>query len=346
MTDNKKSYRAVELAKIVKGELFANSDKIINGVSSAKNPQKNTVVFAENEKYLKIAEKNGAELIITSKDLDSNFDLIKVENPRLAYASIASLFREKDFEDIGIDNSAVIADNVKIEKEVQIGANAVIEKGVFLGENVTIAPGVFIAKNVSISAGTIIYPNVVIEKDSKIGKNVIIHSGTVIGADGFGYVKDGDKQRKIPQLGSVIIEDDVEIGANATIDRATNGDTIIKRGTKIDNLVQIAHNVEIGEDSIIVSQVGIAGSVKLGNQVTIAGQAGIIDHKKIGKNSIVAAKSLVTKDLKADGFYSGNPAQKHRKELKKEASLRKTPKLIKEIKNMKEKIKKLEEELK
>lgn len=346
MTKNKRAYKAVELAKLVEGELIADPDKIINGVSSAENPKKNTVVFAENDKYLKKAEKNGAELIITSNNLESDFDLIKVEKPRLAYASIAALFRKKDFEDIGIDNSAVIADDVIIEKGVQIGANAVIEKEVFLGKNVTIAPGVFIGKNVSIAKGTIIYPNVVVEKDSKIGKDVIIHSGTVIGADGFGYVKDGDKQQKIPQLGSVIIEDEVEIGANATIDRGTNNDTIIKRGTKIDNLVQIAHNVEVGEDSIIVSQVGIAGSVKLGNRVTIAGQVGVVDHKEIGEDSIVAAQSLVTKDLKPKGFYSGNPAQKHRKELKKEASLRKTPKLIKEIKNMKEKIKKLEEELK
>ena len=345
MKSKKKEYTAAKLAEFVGGNLVGDPKKIIEGVSSAENPQKNNIVFAESKEYLNKAEKKGADLVIVSEGLESKLDLIRVDNPRLAYARIASLFFESPFLNIGIADSSVLAENISLGSEVKIGANAIIEKDVSLADEVIIAPGVYIGQNVKIGKGSIIYPNTVIEKGTVIGENVIIHSGAVIGADGFGYVSEGEKQKKIPHLGSVIIEDDVEIGANVTVDRGTNGKTIVGEGTKIDNLVQIAHNVEIGKNCLIVAQVGIAGSTILEDNVTLAGQVGIIDHKKIAENSIVAAKSLVTKDLSSGKFYSGNPAQNHRQELKKEAAMRKTPKLLKEIKAMKKEIKKLKEEL-
>ena len=345
MKSKKKEYTAAKLAEFVKGDLIGDPKRKIKGVSSAENPEKNSIVFAETEEYLNKAEEKGANLVIVPESLDSKLDLIKVVNPRLAYARIASLFFKNPFLDLGIADSADIAEDISVGSKVKIGANAVIEKGVSLADEVIIAPGVYIGQNVKIGKGTIIYPNTVIEKETVIGQNVIIHSGAVIGADGFGYVSEGEKQHKIPHLGSVTIEDDVEIGANVTVDRGTNGKTIIGKGTKIDNLAQIAHNVEIGKNCLIVAQVGIAGSTELEDNVTLAGQVGIVDHKKIAKNSTVAAKSLVTKDIPSGNFYSGNPAQNHRQELKKEAAMRKTPKLLKEIKAMKKEIKKLKKEL-
>ena len=343
--ENNKKYTAAELAKIVEGELAGDPEKIITGVSSVGNPAKNKVVFAENNKYLKKAEKAGAYLVITNKNLESKLDLLKVKNPRLAYAKISKLFSKKPFPEKGIENSSLIASNVKIGENVYIGENAVISENVSLGDRVKIAAGVYIGKNVEIGEDSLIYPNCVIEKDGIIGDKVIIHSGAVIGADGFGYVEEDGKQQKIAQLGSVLIKDNVEIGANTTIDRGTNGATVIKEGTKIDNLVQIGHNVEIGKNCLVVAQVGIAGSAKIEDEVTIAGQAGVVDHKSIAKNSIIAAKSLVTKDLKTGEFYSGNPAQKHSQELRKEAAVRKTPKLLKKIKKLEKELNTLKKEM-
>ncbi|MGM0437600.1 MAG: UDP-3-O-(3-hydroxymyristoyl)glucosamine N-acyltransferase [Bacillota bacterium] len=345
MENKNKKYKAAELAKIVDGELSGDPEKLINGVSSVENPAKNKIVFAENKKYLKKAENLDADLVITEKDLESDLDLLKVENPRLAYARLSRLFSESPFPEQGIADSSVLASSVKIGKKVYIGENAVISDNVTLGDKVKIAAGVYIGENVEIGEGTIIYPNCVIEKNSIIEDKVIIHSGAVIGADGFGYVSDGNKQEKIAQLGSVLIEGRVEIGANTTIDRGTNGATVIGKGTKIDNLVQIGHNVEIGKNCLIVAQVGIAGSVKIEDNVTIAGQAGVVDHKSIAENSIIAARSLVTKDLKSGKFYSGNPAQKHSQELRKEAAVRKTPKLLKNIKKLEKELKTLKKEL-
>lgn len=343
--ENKKAYTALELAEFVEGELTGDPQREISGVSSVENPAKNTVVFAENDKYLKKAESLNADLVITKKEIESNLNLIKVANPRLAYAKISKLFSGNPFSLREEASSSNIADNVKIGENVFIGENAVISDNVILEDRVKIAAGVYIGKNVKIGADTIIYPNTVIEKESKIGKKVIIHSGSVIGADGFGYVQNGKKQEKIAQLGSVLIEDEVEIGANTTIDRGTTKATVIGKGTKIDNLVQIGHNVKIGENCLIVAQVGIAGSVQIEDNVTVAGQAGIVDHRNVAKDSIIAAKSLVTKDLKSGDFYSGNPAQKHSQELRKEAAVRKTPKLLKKVKKLEKEIDKIKKEL-
>ena len=343
--ENKKEFTAYELMKIVDGELCGDSEKKIIGVSSVENPVKNTIVFAENEEYLKKAEKLNADLVITNKNFDAELDLLKVNNPRLAYAKISTLFSDKPFPEEGKASNAAIADNVKMGRNVFIGENAVISDNVILEDGVKIGAGVYIGQNVRIGENSIIYPNSVIENDSILKDKVIIHSGSIIGADGFGYVQDGEKQQKIAQNGSVLIESKVEIGANTTIDRGTNKATFIGKGTKIDNLVQIGHNVEIGENCLIVAQVGIAGSVKIGDNVTIAGQAGVVDHTSIAKDSIIAAKSLVTKDLKSGEFYSGNPAQKHNQELRKEVAVRKTPKLLKKVKKLEKEINKIKKEM-
>jgi UDP-3-O-[3-hydroxymyristoyl] glucosamine N-acyltransferase len=210
---------------------------------------------------------------------------------------------------------------------------------------VTIYPGVYVGEDSSVGEESVLYPNVSIYPGTVIGKRVILHSGVVVGADGFGYVKEGEKNVKIPQLGTVEIEDDVEIGANTTIDRATLGRTIIHRGVKIDNLVQVAHNVVIGEDSIIVAQVGIAGSTKIGRNVTLAGQVGLADHIEIGDNVMVGAQSGVNQNLSANQGYSGSPALPHRDFLRAATVFPKLPEMRKTLIEIERRLKKIEEAL-
>jgi UDP-3-O-[3-hydroxymyristoyl] glucosamine N-acyltransferase len=214
-----------------------------------------------------------------------------------------------------------------------------------IGDRVTIYPGVYVGEDSSIGEESVLYPNVSIYPGTVIGKRVILHSGVVLGADGFGYVKEGKKNVKIPQMGSVEIEDDVEIGANTTIDRATFGKTIIRRGVKIDNLVQVAHNVVIGEDSIIVAQVGIAGSTKVGSNVTLAGQVGVADNIEIGDNVMVGAQSGVPSDLAANQAYTGSPALPHREFLRAATAFPKLPEMRKTLIEIEKRLKKIEETL-
>lgn len=340
-------FTAGELARFVKGELIGNPDRVIKGVSGVNESKSDTVTFAENSEYFSAAEKSRAALIIVSEEItDSSKDLLKVKNPRLAFARIASLFAPEVLYKPGIHSSAVISDSVKIGKNVSIHPRVVIDEGVELGDNAIIAPGVYLGKNVKIGSNTVIHSNVVIEYNTVIGSNVIIHGGTVIGSDGYGFVSDNTGHHKIPQLGSVIIEDGVEIGANVTIDRGTSGPTIIKKGTKIDNLVQIAHNVEVGPENLIVAQTGIAGSTRLGKRVTLAGQSGVVGHIEVGDNTVLAANSLLTKGTSGGVFYSGNPAHDHREELREQAARRKLPDLIKRVKKLERELKKLKEEKK
>ncbi len=271
----------------------------------------------------------------------SNKDIIRVKNPRSAYAKIASLFAPEPLRKAGIHQTAVIDNTAQIGNNVSIHPHVVIEEDVVIADNVILAAGVFIGKGVKISKNTIIHANVVIEYNTLIGSNVIIHAGTVIGSDGYGFVTEDEKHIKIPQLGKVIIEDEVEIGANVTVDRGTSAATIIHRGTKIDNLVQVAHNVEIGEDNLLVAQTGIAGSTKLGKSVTLAGQTGVVGHLELEDNTIVASKSLLSKNTNAGVFYSGIPAQEHKKELRLQAASRKVPELLKRIKKLEREIEKI-----
>jgi UDP-3-O-[3-hydroxymyristoyl] glucosamine N-acyltransferase len=232
---------------------------------------------------------------------------------------------------------------------VQIGSNVSIWPGVTLGDrvrigsSVTLYPGVFVGDDSAIGEHTVLYPNVVVREGCHIGARVIIHSGTVIGSDGFGYVQDQGRHHKIPQLGGVIIEDDVELGANVTVDRATLGHTIIKQGTKVDNLVQIAHNVTVGEHSILVAQVGIAGSTTIGRHVMIGGQAGLADHIQIGDHVMIASRAGVNRSLESNQIVSGAPVMPHETWLKAQAVIPRLPELRHSVRAMEERLKKLEE---
>ncbi len=334
-----------EIASLLKGEIIGppQADNIeITGVSGIKEAQEGDISFMSAQKYRKELSACKASCVIVKETIpDINITQLKVSNPYLAFAKLLEHFYVKPQKFSGISNGAIISEKTQIAADVSIFPFSYISDGVSIWSGTIIYPYVFIGENTSIGERCIIYPQVTLREGVRIGNNVIIHSGSVIGSDGFGYVLEEGRYHKIPQVGGVIIEDDVEIGSNVSIDRATTGNTVIGKGTKIDNLVQIAHNVKIGNNSIIVAQVGIAGSTEIGDYVTLAGQVGITDHVKIDSGTIIGAQSGITGDV-TKGIYIGSPALPHRDWLKAQAVFAKLPVLNKKIKELEEKIKELE----
>ncbi|MEK6690838.1 MAG: UDP-3-O-(3-hydroxymyristoyl)glucosamine N-acyltransferase [Nitrospirota bacterium] len=355
-----------ELAELVGGSVIGNGDIDIKGISGIREADEGDITFIAHTKYLPDLEKTRATaVIIGEKILDSRLPglaplhrilrrsgagqtpdfrltLLKVKNPYFAFSKILELFSKRPYHPTGISNKALIGEGCSLGKDISVHPYVALEERVSIRDRVTLFPGVYIGKGSEIGEDSIIYPNVSIREDIKIGKRVIIHSGTVIGSDGFGFVEEGGRYHKIPQVGNILIEDDVEIGANCTIDRATLGTTIIRKGTKIDNLVHIAHNVIIGEDSIILAQVGISGSTEIGKHVILAGQAGIADHIKIGDNVVVIAQSGVGHDIEPNQVISGTLAIPHKDWLKAQAIFSKLPEIRKKITDLEERIKRLE----
>ncbi|MCX7845389.1 MAG: UDP-3-O-(3-hydroxymyristoyl)glucosamine N-acyltransferase [Dictyoglomaceae bacterium] len=322
-----------EISEIIEGELRG-ENCWIEKVSDWKEVGENDLIFVFNEKDLFEAEKTKARaLVIPKVEFISNKSIVLVENPKLAMAKILKYFDWHTYPE-EIHPTVILGENTKIEDKVGIGAYSVIGNNVKIGSGTKIGSGVVIGNNVIIGENCIVYPKVSIYDYCYIGNNVIIHSGCVIGSDGFGYVWDGKNHVKIPHVGKVVIEDDVEIGANCTIDRGTLGETRIGKGTKIDNLVTIAHNVKIGKNCIIVGQSGIAGSSEIGNNVIIAGQSGISDHVKVGNGVIIMGRAGVTKDIPDNSIVSGFPARSHREELKWQALLRRLPEIWEKIKKL------------
>src|SRR6056297_52278 len=337
--DAKNQYTLKEILNFVNGDYkgFFAETHIFTGVSSIENNKADKVTFAEDKTHIKEAEVKAKGLVIVDTDKKSSIkNKLMVNNVRLTYAKIAGLFAPIPYHNPGISDSAVIKDNVKIGSGVSVNANTYIGNNSEIADNVVLAPGVKVGDNVKIGKNTIIPPNVVIESDSIIGQDVSIEALTVIGSEGYGYISTEEKHYHIPQLGNVVIEDEVEIGANVTIDRGTQTSTIIGRGTKIDNQVQIAHNVRVGKNCLIVAECGIAGSSVLGDNVVLAGGVGIIDHIEVGDNVKVGAASIVTSDIPSNSFYLGNPAQDKMKELKARALRNKLPEYRKALRRLKE----------
>jgi UDP-3-O-[3-hydroxymyristoyl] glucosamine N-acyltransferase len=333
-----------EIAELLKGEVVGDSSVIITGASGIKEAVAGDITFLANSKYLSLLNTTAASAIITSKEIQaSNKPIIRTDNPSLAFAKIISLIAPDNVKHLqGVHPSAILGKNVKLGKDVALGPYVTIEDDVVIGDNAVIYPGSFIGRESDIGAGSLIYPNVTIRERTVLGKRVIIHSGTVIGSDGFGFVTVEGLHHKIPQVGIVEIGDDVEIGANVTIDRARFGKTIIGSGTKIDNLVQIAHNVVIGKNCLIVAQVGISGSTTIGNNVTLAGQAGLSGHVTIGDGAIVAAGAGVGKSVPANTMVSGWPARPFNTTQKVNAYSQNLPKLFDLVKELKKRIEELE----
>jgi len=336
-----------ELAELVGGVVVGDPAILIRGVAGVKEAEEGEITFIANPKYLPLLPHSRASAAILSakEAVEAKIPSIRVENPYLAFAKVLRLFSENSYQPCGIHPTACIDPSAMIGEQVSIHPFAVIGRQVRIGNRVQVYSGAFIGDFSHIGDGCIIYPNVTIYHHTVIGSSVIIHANTVIGSDGFGYVWNGEEHYKIPQVGRVVIEDGVEIGAGCTIDRGTMGDTVIRRGTKIDNLVQIAHNVVIGESSIIVSQVGISGSTELGKRVTLGGQVGVAGHLKIGDNATVAAKSGVSKNVPPNSLMAGPIARPIQEWRRSEASLRRLPELVEKIRKLQQKVQELEKKL-
>jgi UDP-3-O-[3-hydroxymyristoyl] glucosamine N-acyltransferase len=334
--------RLNEIAEKIQGDLTGNGLVVISGVSGMQEAKKGDITFLIDRSYKKYLKECKASAIILGKDINpdefKSKNIIITKNPALAYAKVIEMFHPRKINEKGISTSAYIAETSQISDEATIYPHAYIGEKSIIGKKAVIYPFVHIGDGVTVGEETVIYPHAVIYDKVVIGKRVIIHSGTVLGSDGFGYIWDGEKHIKIPQIGIVEIGDDVEIGANVTIDRASLGKTIIKKGTKIDNLVQIAHNVSIGENSIIVSQVGIAGSSTIGNNVVLAGQVGVRDHVIIGNNVKAAGGTGITKSVPENSLISGNPHMPHKEWLRFQGHLKNLPKLFNRIKKIEKKL--------
>ncbi len=337
-----------QLAEIVGGIVIGNNDMMIIGVGSVKDGAKpGSITFAESEELHTAAEMTDVAAVIVPKSITkSSKNLLQVDNPRLAYARIAHEFMPEPLKTGEIHSTSVIHAQAQIASDVSIHPYVVIDKGAIIGEGTVIGPGVYIGQGVHVGMNCEIHANVVVEYGTQIGDRVIIHAGAVIGSDGYGFVTTNDGHYKLPQLGDVIIEDDVEIGANVTIDRGAIDSTRVGRGSKLDNLVHLGHNVTTGPECLIVAQSGIAGSTKLGKRVTLAGQSGAFGHLTIGDHVTLAARGLITNDVEDRMFLSGAPAQEHRKDYRIKASVRKLPELMKQIRNLEKKLVELEEKLK
>jgi len=338
--------RLGEIAEYIKGTLNGDGNIEITGLAGINEAQAGDLTFLANFKYSVFMESTNASAILLSKNEKKPGKLayIECEDPYFSFASLIKLIYRNGVPKwpAGIASSAQISESSRIGENATILPFAYIGDNSRIGNNAKIGAGVFIGENVTIGDNAIIYPNVSIIRDTVIGNNVIIHAGAVIGADGFGFVKHEGMNVKIPQVGAIDIADDVEIGANVCIDRATLGATKIAKGTKIDDLVMIAHNVEIGSQSLIVAQVGISGSVKIGNNVTLAGQVGAAGHLEVGDNTVVAAKAGISKNIPPNSFYSGHPARPYKDDMKQKASLERLPSLIQKIKELEERLTELE----
>lgn len=335
-----------EIASIINGKIIGDQDIVISGVCGIKEARAGDITFVANPKYAPLIETTQASAIITCPEVNSEKKtLIHTANPSLAFAKLISSIIPQDKKVVGIHPSAVISKEAKLGKDVSIGAYTVVEDKVIIGDNTTIYPGCFVGSHTSIGEGSLIYPHVSIRERISIGKRVIIHSGTVIGSDGFGFATIEGLHHKIPQVGTVEIGDDVEIGSNVSIDRARFDKTVIGKGTKIDNLVQIAHNVVIGENSVIVAQAGISGSTAIGKGVILAGQVGIVGHVNIGDGVVVAAQSGVSKSIPAHTQVWGYPAKPFKLAKRINACIQRLPNLYKRIEQLQRKIEELEKKI-
>ena len=336
-----------EIARILECPFEGEGKTPIQGVASLEGAKKGDLVFVAHQKYLPLLEKSKASAaIIPHQEKYEKTPIIKSENPYRAFIKAVELFYKPYRPSPGIHPQAFVSPSAKIGKDVAVGPLSSIDDEVEIGPGTVIFPLVTIYPRVSIGKNVIIHSQVSIREETKIGNRVIIHNGAVIGSDGFGYLKEEDHSHiKIPQKGIVVIEDEVEVGANTTIDRASLGETIIRRGTKIDNLIQIAHNVEIGENTLLAAQTGIAGSTKVGKNVIMGGQVGVADHVTIGDNVIVAARSGIAKNIPPNSFVGGTPHMDIKEARKVWVLLPQLYELFKDVKKLKKKLEELESDL-
>jgi UDP-3-O-[3-hydroxymyristoyl] glucosamine N-acyltransferase len=345
-------FSAQQIADFLKGEIIGNPEIKVNNISKIEEGKIGTLTFLSNPKYTQYIYTTEASIVLVNNDFQPESEiqatLIKVENSYNSLASLLTLVEQSKPQKKGIDSLAFISSSAKIGDFAYIGAFAYIGDNVKIGDGVKIYPHAYIGDNVSIDDGATIFAGGRIYQDCVIGKDCIIHSGVVIGADGFGFAPDENGHfQKIPQIGNVVLEDNVEIGANTCIDRATMGSTVIRKGVKLDNLIQIAHNVEIGQNTVIAAQTGVSGSTKIGESCMFGGQIGVVGHIQIANGTKIGAQSGVLSTIKEKNqTLQGSPTMTIMQFMKSSAILRRLPELQKNISELQKEVENLKSKLK
>jgi len=328
-------FSAQQIASFVQGEIVGDANVTVNTFAKIEEGKPGSITFLSNPKYEHFIYDTDASIVLVNRDFipekPIKATLIKVDNAYETLAKLMTLYEQSKTQNKGIASTAIIAKSAKIGKDVYIGAYAVIDDDVVIGDNTQIYPHTYVGKNASVGEGSLIYSGVNIYHDCQIGNHVTLHSGVVIGADGFGFAPTPEGYNKIPQIGNVIIEDNVEIGANTCVDRATMGSTIVHKGVKLDNLIQIAHNDEIGANTVMAAQAGVAGSAKVGEWCVIAGQVGITGHLTVGNHVILGPQSGIISSIKDGSRLIGSPPMEEKPFFKSQAVLRKLPDMYREL---------------
>jgi UDP-3-O-[3-hydroxymyristoyl] glucosamine N-acyltransferase len=332
------------VAKAIDGTVVGDGTVEITGVAGIREAREGDLTFLANPKYESyLACTHASAIIVAENHRNVAKPLIHNPNPYLAFLKAVRFFQgDEERPAPGVHATAVVAKDAAIDRTACVGPHVVLEHGASVGPRAIVQAGCYVGSGAKIGADSFLYPNVTVRERCEIGERVIIHSGAVIGSDGFGFVRDGQVHRKLPQVGNVVVEDDVELGACVTIDRATTGTTRIGAGSKIDNLVQIAHNVQVGKNCIIVAQVGISGSTVLGDDVVLAGQVGIVGHIEIGAGAMIGAQSGVSKSVKPGERLFGYPALPVQQAKRIEAGLRHLPELIRTVRRLRRRVEELE----
>jgi len=340
-------FTAQQLAEALHGTVDGNPEASFTKLAKIEEGDSESLTFLANPAYTQFIYSTQAAVVIVNKDFvpeqKINATLIRVENAYSAFSTLLEMYNQIKLNKTGVSEQATISESAKIGKNAYVGAQAFVGDNVVIGDNVKIYPLCYVGDNVEIKNNTTLFASVTVYSDNVIGANCILHSGVVIGADGFGFAPQADgTYKKVSQTGNVVIEDDVEIGANTCIDRATLGSTIIHKGCKIDNLVMIAHNVEVGENTVIVSQTGIAGSTKIGKHVTIGGQVGIVGHITIADKVMIQAQSGIAASIKDEGaIVQGAPAYNIKDYLRSYVHYKNLPKLVERLNALEKEIEKL-----
>jgi len=332
------------VAKAIDGTIVGDGSIEITGCAGIREARAGELTFLAHPRYEEYLEHTQASAVIVAENhRHTKKTLVQNSNPYLAYLKAVRFFQGETCPPTpGVHASAVVAATASIDPTAQIGPHVVIEGGASIGPRTAIQAGCYVGADARVGADCTLYPNVTLREGCELKDRVIVHSSTVIGSDGFGFIRDGDAYCKLPQIGNVVVEDDVELGACVTIDRATTGTTRIGAGSKVDNLVQIAHNVQLGRNCIIVAQVGISGSTILRDDVTLAGQVGVVGHIEIGQGAMVGAKSGVAKSVAPGEKMFGAPAQPLALAKRIEASIKKLPELVQTVRRLKHRVDELE----
>jgi UDP-3-O-[3-hydroxymyristoyl] glucosamine N-acyltransferase len=326
------TFTAAQIAERLGARVVGDPALLLHGFAPADSARPGELTFAENESYFLRAIQSQASAVLVADDFQAEGKtLIRVPNARVAFAQILPLFFPETLHAPGIHPTAYVSPSAQVDPSAHVGPHCVVGDRTRIGAGTILNSHVAVAEDCVIGENCRIFPHVTLYQRTSLGRRVRIHAGAVIGADGFGYVFDNGEHRKVPQVGQVVVHDDVEIGANTTIDRAALGATVIGRGTKIDNLVQIAHNVTLGEHCIVVAQVGIAGSTKIGNYVTVAGQVGIAGHLRIGDRVTLAAQSGVMHHIPEGQKWMGSPAQPDRVTKRQLLAIERLPDLLRRV---------------